>query len=343
MKVELVKTQEAVGMVLCHDVTGIEQGCFKGAAFKKGHLVTAEDIPVLLRLGKNHLYTLILDSNEVHEDDAGKRLASAIAGPGVKVQEPSEGRVNLFARGHGLLKVQAEALSRLNALPDVVIATLHTNVPVKPEAMLAGTKVIPLAVKEEMLLQVEEICRATGPVLQVLPYRNLRLGVLITGREIYEGRIKDAFGPVMKQKAQQFGLQQPEILYAPDDAELISRLIKQLADNGAELIVVTGGMSVDPDDVTPKGIKLSGAQVVKYGAPALPGAMFMVAYRHQIPVVGLPACGMFFRTTVFDLILPRLLAGEQITAKDINSLGYGGLCRRCEVCIYSDCSFGKSL
>ncbi len=343
MRAELVKTEKAVGMVLCHDITCIEPGRFKGAAFKKGHRVTAEDIPLLLRLGKEHLYTLILDGDEVHEDDAGRRLAAAIAGPGVKVQGPSEGRVNLFAAYQGLLKVNVELLQQLNALPDIVIATLHSNVPVKTDTTLAGTKVIPLVVKEEVLQQVEEKCRLAGPVVQVLPYRKLRLGVLITGREIYEGRIKDAFGPVMKQKAEQFGLEQPEILYAPDDAQFIARQLKQLVENGNELIVLTGGMSVDPDDVTPKGIKLSGAEVVKYGAPVLPGAMFMIAYLRQIPIVGLPACGMFFRTTVFDLILPRLLAGEKITESDISSLGYGGLCRRCEVCLYPDCSFGKSI
>ena len=201
---------------------------------------------------------------------------------------------------------------------DIVIATLHSNVPVKTDTTLAGTKVIPGS-QEEVLQQVEEKCRLAGPVVQVLPYCKLRLGVLITGREIYEGRIKDAFGPVMKQKAEQFGLEEPEILYAPDDALFIARQLKQLVENGNELIVLTGGMSVDPDDVTPKGIRLSGAEVVKYGAPVLPGAMFMIAYLQQTPIIGLPACGMYFRTTVFDLILPRLLAGEKITESDISS------------------------
>ncbi len=341
MKISYADTRNAVGKVLSHDVTRIVKGKYKGPAFKKGHVIKKEDIPLLLDIGKEHICFLELGEDEVHEDEAGWSLALSAAGDGLKLEGPSEGRVDLVAACDGLLKVNVDGLMQINQLKNVVMASLHTNSPVKKGDKVAGTRVIPLAVNRDTLKRVEEICQNHRPLLNVSAYRPIKIGALITGREVYEKRIEDAFAPVLKEKADIYGLFEPEIDYAPDDAEIIAAKIKLLLERKHDLIVVTGGMSVDPDDVTPTGIRLSGAKVEKYGAPVLPGAMFLLAYHGRVPVVGVPACGMFFQTTVFDLILPRLLIGEKITAADVATLGHGGFCRRCEECLYPDCSFGK--
>ncbi len=341
LKISYTRTEEAVGKVLSHDITRIIKGKCKGQAFKKGHVIKQEDIPLLLDIGKEHVCFLDLAEDELHEDEAGLALADLVAGENLVLEGPSEGRVDLVASTSGLLKINVEGLLRVNQLPDVILSTLHTNSPVKKGTRVAGTRVIPLAVKKEILDAAKKIGSANGPLIRVLEYRPCKMGALITGREVYEGRIEDAFTPVLKEKAQAYELPEPLIEYAPDDAGFIAVKINEMLVRGCDLVVVTGGMSVDPDDVTPAGIRLSGADVEKYGAPVLPGAMLMMAYHGRVPVVGVPACGMFFKATVFDLILPRLLAGEKICSSDIAALGHGGFCRRCEPCIYPGCSFGK--
>ncbi len=341
MRKTYAKTKDAIGKVLSHDITRIVRGKCKGPAFKKGHVIREEDIPLLLDIGKEHVYFLELDADELHEDDAGLVLASAVAGEGLVMEGPSEGKVDLIASQPGLLKVDVQRLYKINQLPHVIMATLHTNSPVKKGDRVAGTRIIPLAVKEEILDEAKKIGSAGEPLIRVLGYQPCKMGCLITGREVYDGRVEDAFTPVLREKAQAYGLAEPLIDYAPDDAATIAVKINMLLEQDCDLVVVTGGMSVDPDDVTPAGIRLSGAVVEKYGAPVLPGAMFLLAYRGRVPVVGLPACGMFFQTTVFDLMMPRLLVGERIGAADIAALGHGGFCRRCEQCLYPDCSFGK--
>ncbi len=343
MKITEIETVNAVGHLLCHDITKIEKGSFKGAIYKKGHQICAEDIETLLNLGKNHIYVLELDAGDIHEDEAGKRIAAALAGDGIDITGPAEGRLNLIARHPGLLIVDAPRLFKLNCLPDVVVATLHNNSPVEAGEKVAGAKVIPLVVNEKTVTAVEEMCAAATSIISVLPYSNFKIGALITGREVFEGRIKDGFAPVLTEKTFRFNLERPIIRYSPDNADYISSSIKELIDAGCNMVVVTGGMSVDPDDVTPSGIKKAGAQIVKYGAPALPGAMFLLAYINEIPVIGLPACGMYFKNTVFDIILPRLLAKKKVTAEEIAALGHGGLCRQCEVCTFPNCSFGKGV
>jgi len=336
-----IETKKAVGHLLCHDITKIEKGAYKGAIFKKGHQIRPEDIETLLNLGKNHVYTLELEPGELHEETAGERIAGAIAGPGLKIEGPSEGRLNLIAETAGLLNVDPSRLLQINCVPDVIVATLHNNSPVIAGEKVAGAKVIPLVVGEATVKTVEEICASGEPLISVTPYQPFKLGGLITGREVFEGRIKDGFAPVLTEKAAGYNLEEPLIRYCPDDADLIASTIKELIEEGCNLITITGGMSVDPDDVTPSGIRKTGAEIIKYGAPALPGAMFLLAYLEDIPLVGLPACAMYFNTTIFDLILPRLLAGRRISGEDIAALGHGGLCRQCKVCVYPHCSFGK--
>lgn len=341
MRIQTIKVEEAVGKVLSHDITKIVKGESKGASFKKGHIIKIEDIPELLKLGKENIYILDLDQTDVHEDNAGIRLGNAVSGTGTIWSGPKESRVNIYAEYEGLLKVNIPALEEINDLPDVILSTLPNNTVVKKGDLLAGTKVIPLVVPEQTVLTAENICRQAGWVVKVLPFQSLKFGVVITGNEVYKKRIRDGFGPVIKEKVEAYGSSVLGVDFAPDDVEVIASKINKMSDDGADIIIVTGGMSVDPDDVTPKAIRLTGANVEKYGSPALPGAMFMLAYLGDIPVMGVPACGMFFKITIVDLLLPRLLAGERVTRRDIVALANGGLCKACPECRYPNCTFGK--
>ncbi len=341
MKKEIIRTEDAVGMVLAHDITRIVKGEFKGSLFKKGHVIQPEDVSKMLDVGKNNIYVLKLGDSEVHEDEAGVRLGRALCGTGVFTRPPEESRVNLFAEADGLLKIDVEAVERINDRPLVICATLPNNTPVQRGQMLAGTKVIPLVVDEADIKAAEEICAASEGVIRVLPYQKKKVGCVITGSEVFYNRIPDAFAPVITQKVENYGSEILEITYAPDDLDIISGKILELKEKGADVIFTTGGMSVDPDDMTPTAIKKTGAEIVKYGAAALPGAMFMMAYLGDIPIFGVPACGMFFRTTVVDLLLPRIFAGERIERRDIVNFGVGGLCMQCEVCVWPKCTFGK--
>lgn len=342
MKKEIIKTTDAVGKILAHDVTRIVKGEFKGSLFKKGHFIEEADIDKLLDIGKTNIYILALEDGDVHEDEAGVRLGKAITGDGIEWKDPKESRVNLFALHDGLLKVNAPVVDDINDLPNVICATLPNNTVVKKGEMLAGTKVIPLVVKEADILAAEKVCADEKWVLKVQPFLKKKVGVVITGSEVYYNRIPDGFAPVITKKVENYGSEILAIDFAPDDVDLIAQKILEMKEKGADLIFTTGGMSVDPDDMTPTAIAKSGAEVIKYGAAALPGAMFMLAYLGDIPVFGVPACGMFFRITIVDLLLPRVLAGEKITKRDIVLLGHGGLCRQCETCEWPKCTFGKS-
>lgn len=335
-----VPVEQAVGMVLCHDITRIAPGEFKGRAFAKGHIIREEDVPVLLNLGKQNIYVWEMTPGTVHEDDAARQLAQAAAGDGLEFGEPREGKVDIKANCDGLLKVDAEAIMRLNSVGEVVIATLHNHTRVKPGQVVAGTRVIPLVVDQRQIDEAERIC-ASDPPLRVLPFRSLMAGLIVTGSEVYRGRIQDRFGPVVKDKLARVNCPVVWEAKSLDDPDMIAGLIREMHDAGAEMIVVSGGMSVDPDDATPGGIRRAGTQVVTYGTPVLPGSMFMLAYLGNVPVMGLPGCVMYDKVTVFDLVLPRILAGERLTKQDFVVMGHGGLCMKCEVCHYPVCPLGK--
>lgn len=342
MRTEIIRVEDAVGRVLCHDITRIVKDNFKGTAYKKGHVITPGDIPELLKLGKEHVFVLELEPGEIHEDEAGIRLGRVAAGSGTVAGPVKESRVNIYADIDGLLKIDIPSLEAINELPQVILSTLASNSVVNKGELLAGTKVIPLVIEEEVINEAERIGNEAQGIIRVIPFKSKKAAILVTGSEVYKGRITDTFGPVLAEKVRNYGSQVVDTVYAPDDADFIAREIKRMANDGAEIIFVSGGMSVDPDDVTPSGIKMSGAELVKYGAPALPGAMFLMAYLGDTAVMGIPACGMYFKITVLDLLLPRILAGEKITSRDIIKLAHGGLCRSCaEGCRYPNCSFGK--
>ncbi len=343
MAIKKVRVEEAVGMVLGHDITKIVPGEYKGPAFKKGHIVREEDIPHLKSIGKDHIYLIELTEGQVHENEAVTRIARAVAGTGVVLAEPSEGKVNIKAATDGLLKVDRATVTAINGVENAVFSTLHSNRPVKSGDLLASVKVVPLVVDAAMVAAVEAIAAKAGGAVSVLPMRGLKVAAVITGNEVFYGRIQDRFAPVFAAKAAEYKATLLGVTYKPDDPEQIKTAILDFKNQGADVIVASGGMSVDPDDVTPDAIRATGAEVVSYGTPVLPGAMFMLAYLGDVAVMGMPACGMYSKTTVFDLILPRVLAGERLTKDDIAALGYGGLCVSCKGgCTYPCCPFGKA-
>ncbi|KKM11931.1 molybdopterin-binding protein [Clostridiales bacterium PH28_bin88] len=336
-----VRVEDAVGHVLCHDITKIVPGEFKGRAFKKGHIIRPEDVPELLKLGKEHLYVWEYREGILHEDEAAQRIAAAAGRGGLTLTEPVEGKVNLQAAYRGLLKVDVTALTLVNSIDQVVLATLHNNRVVESGQVVAGTRVIPIVIEEEKIRQVEAVCAGFGGIIEVKPFKTLRVGMVTTGNEVYHGRIKDRFGPVVRRKLEPFGSEVFRQVLVPDDAERIAAAIRELVTAGAEMVITTGGMSVDPDDVTPLGVRQAGAELVTYGAPVLPGSMYMIAYLGDIPVMGLPGCVMYAKTTIFDLVLPRVMAGERIIRSDLVGLGHGGICLECKACHFPNCSFGK--
>lgn len=336
-----IRVEDAVGTVLCHDITQIIPGVIKDRVFKKGHIVREEDIPVLLSVGKEHLYVWERKEGMLHEDEAAIRLKDLAAGENLSFSEIKEGKINFIASADGLLKVDKDALFKLNSLGEIALSTLHNNFPVKKGQKVAGTRVIPLVIEEEKIKRAEELIK--DKIVKVVPYRSLKVGIVTTGSEVYRGRIKDAFGPVIVKKLQEFNCEVLGQAIVDDDLEMITNAIKSWMEKGAEMIICTGGMSVDPDDLTPAAIKSSGAELVSYGAPVLPGNMFLLAYKGNMPVLGLPGCVMYSKRTVFDLVLSRLLSGEKLTKEDIAAYGHGGLCMECEICRFPDCSFGKGV
>ncbi len=337
-----IPLSKAVGMVLAHDITEIKPGEFKGRAFKKGHIVRKKDISHLQKLGKENLFILEIKKNEMHEDDAAYAIAKALAGNGVKLDGgPSEGKINLVAARDGLLKINRRALVKFNMLGEVMCATIHNNSVVKKGQLVAATRAIPLVVKKSVVEDAVKIAENAKTILTVKKLKRPKAGIVITGNEVYYGRIKDAFAPVITKKIKNIKGEIIDIYFTPDDTSYIEDRIRKLIAAGANLIIITGGMSVDPDDVTRFAIKNIGVKELTYGSPVLPGAMFLVAYMGEIPVLGIPACGMYSSITIVDLILPRILAGERISRKELAELGHGGLCLKCKKCRYPICPFGK--
>jgi len=340
--IKTIKLKDAVGMKLAHDITEIRPGEFKGPAFNKGHTVCNEDLCRLQKLGKNHLYIIDLEDDEIHEDEAAAIIAGALAGKGVVWKnEPREGKIGLKAEQDGLLTIDTASLAAFNMIEEVMCATLHTHTLVKAGELVAATRAIPLIMKRAPIKRAAAIARQNGGVVSIRPLRKGRAGLIVTGNEVYHGLIEDRFAPILTRKLTNFDCEVDHISFAPDDTEIICKAICAHIERGCDLILLSGGMSVDPDDVTRKGIRLAGADEIHYGAAALPGAMFLVAYIGKVPLIGVPACGLHHRTTVLDLVLPRILAGEKIGKKELAFLGHGGLCQDCPECTYPHCGFGK--
>ena len=338
---KLMKTTEAVGQVLCHDITQIIPGVTKDAVFRKGHIITEEDIPGLLSVGKEHIYIWEKNENILHENEAAEILRDICMGEHMKPSEPKEGKIELTAEIDGLFLADTARLKAVNSLGRMMIATRSSGVPVKKGDKLCGTRIIPLVIEKEAMAKAKEVAGDT-PLLQLKPFRPRKYGVVTTGSEVFHGRITDKFTPVIEQKLAAYGCEMVAHEICDDDDKGITAAINKMLADGVEMVVCTGGMSVDPDDRTPLAIRNTGANIVSYGAPVLPGAMFLVSYMPDgRPVCGLPGCVMYAKRTIFDICLPYLLADEPITADYLAGLGNGGLCLNCPVCVWPNCGFGK--
>ena len=336
-----IRTEDAVGHVLCHDMTQIIPGQFKGPRFRKGHVVRPEDIPVLLSMGKEQLYVWEMTPGMLHENDAAERLCALAINENMDRSEPKEGKIELTAAIDGLFLVDSARLIAVNSQEEVMIATRHGNTPIHKGDKLAGMRVIPLVIAEEKLQKAEEAA-GDKPLLTLLPYVKKTAAIIATGSEVKKGLIQDSFSPVVRRKLAAYGIETLSVAYPGDAVEDIVSAIAEARKTHADLILCTGGMSVDPDDNTPGAIRRSGADIVTYGAPVLPGAMFLLGYYADgTAVCGLPGCVMYAGATVFDLVLPRLAAGVRVARKDLIALGEGGLCLSCPECHYPICPFGK--
>lgn len=351
---KLIKTVDAEGAVLCHDITQIIKGVTKDAVFRKGHVVTKEDIPVLLSVGKDQLYVWEKEEGMLHENDGAEILCAMCKGEHMERSQAKEGKIELTAACDGLLKVDNKGLKAVNGFGQMMIATRHGNFAVKKGDKLAGTRIIPLVIEEEKMTKAKEAAMAaTGnkPILNLLPFKHKKVGIVTTGNEVFYGRIKDTFTPVIEGKLAEFDTEIIDHVTWNDDDTKVTASILDMIHKGADIVVCTGGMSVDPDDKTPLAIKNTGADIVSYGAPVLPGAMFMLAYyqvtegddSRTVAIMGLPGCVMYAKRTIFDLVLPRVMADDKVTAEELAALGLGGLCLNCPVCTFPNCGFGKGV
>lgn len=341
-----IRTEDAVGHILCHDITQIVKDVKKGVLFKKGHIVREEDIPMLLSVGKEHLYVWEKKEGILHENEGAEILFRICAGNSDTMHgtEVKEGKIELIADVDGVLKIRRDALVAVNSLGEMMIASRHGDFPVKKGDKIAGTRIIPLVIEKEKMDRAVEVA-GDEPIFSILPYKEKKIGIVTTGSEVSKGRIKDTFTPVLKGKFEEFPSEIIGQTLPGDDMDQITADILKFIEDGADLVVCSGGMSVDPDDRTPGAIKATGARIVSYGAPVLPGAMLLVSYYEKngkkIPIVGLPGCVMYAKRTIFDLLLPRLIADDEVLVSEIQQLGEGGLCLNCDVCTFPNCGFGK--
>ncbi|MDR0623038.1 MAG: molybdopterin-binding protein [Treponema sp.] len=325
---KLVQTKDAVGRILCHDMTQVIPGVYKGTRFRKGHVVQEADIPVLLDMGKERIYVWEKTPGMVHEEEGAEALRGLCQGANVRAEAVFEGKIELFAACDGLLKIRTEKLAALNGIDGLMAATLRGNQGVREGGKIAAVKIIPLLIEEEKLDRAARICGGEK-LVDVLPYHPKKAGLIVTGTEIARGRIPNAAPGAVRKKLAPFAAETTVSVALEDDPEEIAAHILSMIREGLDLILCTGGMSVDPDDKTPLGIKNTGARIVSYGMPLLPGAMTLLAYyeagEKTVPILGLPACVLHDSISAVDILLPRIAADDPISREDLARLGEGGL------------------
>ena len=334
-----IKVQDAVGLELCHDITEMNEG-FKGVAFKRGHVIRKEDVEHMLNIGKRTVFVWEENAGEIHEDDCARRMAAMAPVEGAHYTEPAEGKVLLFADRRGMFRVNRELLRKIDSIGDITICTLPDHYPVEAGARLASMRIVPLVTKEAQILEAERLCREEK-LLDLRPYQPKKIGVVITGSEVYTGRIKDKFEPVVRAKMKQYPAEILGVTICDDDLDMIVTAAKAHLENGADFLIFTGGMSVDPDDLTPTAIRQLGAEIISHGVPSQPGNMTLVAYLGQVPILGVPGAAIKLPTTVFDVLLPQIFAGDRIAKEELIGLGDGGLCQMCKACHWPNCTFGR--
>lgn len=337
-----IPVEQAVGLSLCHDITAIREG-FKGAAFRRGHVIQPEDVEALKNIGKQHVYIWEENAGEIHEEDAALRLSRLAAVEHGTFSGPSEGKMVLTADVPGLFRVNTDLLRAINSIGDITISTVPDHYPVQAGGRLASMRIVPLVTKEANILEAERLCaQSPVPLLRLLPWRTgLRAGIIITGSELYSGRIQDKFEPVARKKLEAYGVEILSCVICNDDVEMLTGAIADLQAQDVDLIVLSGGMSVDPDDVTPTAVRRAGARIVTHGVPSQPGNMLLVAYLGKSVVFGVPGAAVSLPVTTFDVFLPQAVAGPEITKADVVSLGDGGFCQGCKICHWPNCTFGR--
>ncbi len=334
-----ISVEEAVGMTLCHDITKVIPGKFKGRAFQRNHVIRQEDVAELLKIGKEHVFVWEEHEGEIHEDEAAVRIAEAVKGTNIEYEKPKEGKSILKSTQRGLLKINSSVLYEVNSLDNISVACLPNNYTVEKGQGLAGVRIIPLTIEESVIERLEAICAGEEQVLEVKPYLSKKVGIVTTGNEVFKGLVEDKFAPVLNEKLEYYGAKNLGQIICPDDLEMIKEAIDRFLSKGAEVIILTGGMSVDPDDLTPTAIRRTGAKVITYGVPIQPGNMFMLAYYKDTVMMGVPGAAMYYPTTSLDVVLPRVLAGEVMEKRDFVMMGEGGFCSFCQECTYPRCYF----
>ena len=334
-----IPVEQAVGMTLCHDITKMVDG-FKGAAFRRGHVIREEDIEELLNIGKKTVFVWEENAGEIHEEDCALRMAAMAPVQGAHNTATSEGTLLLMADTRGMLRVDTELLREINSIGDITISTLPDHYPVESGARLASMRIVPLVTKEEQIIAAERLC-AQRKLLDLRPYAHKKIGVIITGSEVYSGRIKDKFEPVVRRKMESYPAEILGVTICDDDLDMIINSAKAYLAKGADFLIFTGGMSVDPDDLTPTAIRRLGAQVVSHGVPSQPGNMTLVAYLSDVAILGVPGAAISLPTTIFDVLLPQIFTGAKLTKDDLIRLGDGGLCQMCRACHFPNCTFGR--
>lgn len=334
-----IRVEDAVGMELCHDITEMNDG-FKGVAFKRGHIIREEDIEHMLNIGKRTIFVWEENAGEIHEDDCARRMAAMAPVEGAHYTEPAEGKVLLLADRRGMLRVNTKLLKKIDAIGDITICTLPDHYPVEAGARLASMRIVPLVTQETQILEAERLC-AEEKLLELRPYRHKKIGVIVTGSEVYSGRIKDKFEPVVRGKMKQYPSEILGVTICDDDLDMIVKAGRDHLEQGADFLIFTGGMSVDPDDLTPTAIRQLGARIVTHGVPSQPGNMTLVAYLGEVPILGVPGAAIKLPTTIFDVLLPQIFAGEEITKEELTNLADGGLCQMCKACHWPNCTFGR--
>jgi len=336
-----VPVEKAVGMKLCHDITQIIPGKFKGSAFRKDHIIKQRDVEKLKKIGKEYIYVWQPKPEEVHENKASERISQAVSGKNIKIGEPVEGKITLRSTTKGIFKINSNLLYKINSIKNITISSLPNNFTVIDNQGLAGVRIVPLTIEDKYIKRIEFICKKEGTVFSVKKYQKLSVGIITTGNEVYKDLIKDEFGPLLRKKFAYFGADIKGQILCPDKIEEILKAISYFVQQNVDLIALTGGMSIDPDDLTPGAIKKSGAKIITYGVPVQPGNMFLMAYLGDTALIGIPGASLFYDNTILDIVLPRIFVGDKMIRKDFIKMGEGGYCSVCPSCHYPFCYFGR--
>ncbi|MBQ8264050.1 MAG: molybdopterin-binding protein [Oscillospiraceae bacterium] len=334
-----ISVENAVGMTLCHDITAMRDS-FKGDAFKRGHVIREEDIPELLDIGKKTIFIWEENAGEIHEEDAALRLSEICGCDNTYFTGPAEGKMVMMAGERGLFRVDAALLRELNSIGDITISSVPDHYPVEKGSRLASMRIVPLVTQEEQIVRAEKICEGKK-LFELRPYKQMKVGIIITGSEVYYGRIKDKFEPVARKKLENYPAEIIGVTICDDELDMLVEAAKKYLEMGADLLIFSGGMSVDPDDLTPSAIRALGADVVSHGVPSQPGNMTLVAYLGDVAILGVPGAAISMPTTIFDVLLPQVFTGDKLTKKDLVHLGEGGLCQLCKPCHFPTCTVGR--